>query len=59
MRNKSFDCVEMKRKGADKVQSNLNQLNRQQELEFWMKGTDDLIKLQKSVIKKETSVIKK
>jgi hypothetical protein len=59
MKNKLFDCVEMKHKGADKIQNRLNQLTRQQELDYWMKGTEDLIKLQRSVIKKETTIIKK
>ena len=59
MKNKLFDCVEMKHKGADKIQNKLNQLTKQQELDYWMKGTEDLIKLQSSVLKKETTTIKK
>jgi len=42
MTNKSFDCVEMKRRGAEEVQRQIAGLTREQELEFWRKQTDKL-----------------
>jgi len=39
MKNKSFDCVEMKRKGAELVQQRVASLTKAQQLEYWRKGT--------------------
>ena len=39
MKNKSFDCVEMKRKGAELVQQRVASLTKVQQLEYWRKGT--------------------
>lgn len=43
MRNsKTFDCVLMKYKGAEKVMSNLRGKNAQEQFSYWTKGTKDL-----------------
>ena len=42
MTDKPFDCVEMKRRGAEEVQRQITGLTREQELEFWRKQTDKL-----------------
>jgi len=39
MKNKSFDCVEMKCKGAELVQQRVASLTKTQQLEYWRKGT--------------------
>ena len=39
MKNKSFDCLEMKRKGAELVQQRVASLTKGQQLEYWRKGT--------------------
>ena len=46
MKSKTFDCVEMKRRGAELVQKQLEGKSRAQQLEYWQKGTDELKKLQ-------------
>jgi hypothetical protein len=46
MRNKAFDCVQMKRRGAELVRKNLQGKSFEQQLEYWQKGTEDLKKLQ-------------
>jgi len=47
MKTKAFDCVQMKRSGADLVRKQLQGKSFQQQLEYWKKGTEDLKKLQK------------
>ena len=44
---KKFDCVEMKRRGAELVQKQLEGKSLAQKLEYWQKGTEELKKLQK------------
>ncbi len=47
MKTKTFDCVEVKRRGAELVQKQLEGKSLAQKLEYWQKGTDELKKLQK------------
>ena len=47
MKTKSFDCVEMKRRGAELVRKQLEGKSLAQQLEYWQKGTDELKRLQK------------
>ena len=47
MKTKAFDCVEMKHRGAESVQKQLEKKSFSQKLEYWRKGTDKLKKLQK------------
>lgn len=35
MMNKHFDCIEMKRKGAEFIQNKISALTKAQQLEFW------------------------
>ena len=47
MKAKKFDCIEMKRRGAELVQQRLEGKSLAQKLEYWQKGTEELKKLQK------------
>jgi len=42
MKKKTFDCVEMKRRGAEKVRAQIENMTPQEELEFWRRQTDEL-----------------
>ena len=42
MKTKTFDCVEMKRRGAALVQQRIAGMTPEQELEFWRKRTEEL-----------------
>ena len=42
MKTKIFDCVEMKRQGAEKVQQELAEMTREEEIAFWQNGTEEL-----------------
>ena len=46
MKTKTFDCVEMKRKGAELVQQRLAAMTREQQLEYWREQTELLRKRQ-------------
>jgi len=46
MKTKTFDCVQMKRRGAELVRKRLEGKSFQQQLKYWQKGTDELKKLQ-------------
>jgi hypothetical protein len=46
MKTKSFDCVQMKRRGAELVQKHLKGKSLDQKLACWQKGTEELKKLQ-------------
>jgi hypothetical protein len=39
MKKKAFDCVEMKRRGAEKVQEQVKGMSAQEELDFWRRRT--------------------
>jgi len=56
MKTKTFDCVEMKRKGAERVMERTKGMTREEELAYWKKGTEELRKLQKELIAKKKSV---
>lgn len=47
MKTKTFDCVQMKRQGAELVRKQLEGKSFQQQLKYWQKGTEELKKLQK------------
>jgi len=48
---KTFDCVRMKRQGAELVMKQLEGKSLQEQLEYWQKGTADLRRLQESLKK--------
>ena len=52
-RTKRFDCVEMKRRGAEKVQHATQGMTREEELAFWSRGTAELLKEQKALRQKK------
>lgn len=49
VRTKTFDCVEMKRRGAEKVRHATQGMTREEELAFWMRGTAELLEEQKAL----------
>jgi len=49
MKIKTFDCVQMKRKGAIMVQKQIRGKTLEQQIEFWKKGTEELKRLQKKL----------
>jgi hypothetical protein len=53
---KSFDCVEMKHRGAEKVQAKLAGMSREQQLEYWRLRTDELLDLQQRVAPKKQAL---
>ena len=56
--NKEFDCVEMKRKGAERLQKKLACLSIEEELLFWQERNKALREEQKRLIKRKKSVVK-
>ena len=48
MKNKKFDCVEMKRQGAQKVLEKTSKMTRQEELRFWQERSQVLKQSQDS-----------
>lgn len=51
MKAKTFDCVDMKREGAERVMKQLEGKSLQEQLEYWEKGTEDLKKFQNKLKK--------
>jgi hypothetical protein len=52
MKNKTFDCVQMKRKGAEVVRQQLRGKTFEQQVGYWQKGTDELKKLRRRLQRK-------
>ncbi|MDD2715414.1 MAG: hypothetical protein PHW04_05915 [Candidatus Wallbacteria bacterium] len=44
---KDFDCVQLKRRGAEMVWKKIKDMSIDEQLLFWKKGTDELRMLQK------------
>lgn len=42
MKNKTFDCVEMKHRGAEQLKKKIDRLTVQQELAFWAERSGEL-----------------
>ena len=42
MKTKTFDCVEMKHRGAEKLKEKIDRLTVQQELAFWAERSQEL-----------------
>lgn len=49
MKTKTFDCVRMKRQGAEQVMKRLEGKTLQEQLEYWQKGTEELKRHQHSL----------
>ncbi len=58
MIKKEFDCVEMKRKGAEILQKKLVGLTLEEELKFWQERTKELKKEQQRLRKRKKVVSK-
>jgi hypothetical protein len=41
MKTKKFDCVEMKRQGADRVRQRVAGMSLEQEIEYWRKCSEE------------------
>lgn len=42
MKNKQFDCVEMKHKGAERVHQAIDGLSKEQQIDYWKRGSEAL-----------------
>ena len=49
MKTKTFDCVRMKRQGAEMVKKQLEGKSLRQQLEYWQKATEELKKFQQQL----------
>jgi hypothetical protein len=49
MRDKTFDCVKMKRQGGARVLKNLRGKTVDEQLQYWRKGTADLRRHQRKI----------
>ena len=49
---KSFDCVEMKHRGAARVQAKLRGMSREDQLEYWRVRTEELVEFQRKSVRK-------
>ncbi len=56
MKTKTFDCVEMKRRGAAAVQQQIAGMTPEEELEFWRKQTELLRQRQREIRSGKTTV---
>lgn len=45
MESKKFDCVEMKRRGAESVYKKIAGLSKAEQLKFWSAGSEELRKI--------------
>ena len=52
-KKKEFDCVEMKHKGAEKVQAAIRGMTREQELAYWAEGTQKMREEREQLLRKE------
>jgi hypothetical protein len=43
MKTKAFDCVEMKHRAQERIRRELQDLSRQEELEYWRKIADEAL----------------
>jgi hypothetical protein len=48
-KTKDFDCVEMKRRGAERVHRETSALTPEEELAYWQRGTEELRGQQESL----------
>ena len=49
MKTKTFDCVEMKRKGAERVMKRTEGMTFEERLKYWQEGTARLLERQKKL----------
>ena len=53
MKKKKFDCVAMKRRGAERIYEATKNMTTQQQLEYWQQRTDEQRKKQEELRKKK------
>jgi len=53
MKTKTFDCVEMKRKGAERVMKRLEGMTLEEQLNYWQEGTARLRERQRELASKK------
>lgn len=51
MKTKKFDCVAMKHRGAKKVQEQIGDMTREEEIAFWKERSQHLRQRQKTIRK--------
>ena len=56
MRTKEFDCVQLQHQGAREIQKKLAGKTREEQLEYWRKRTDQLLRRQEILRKKQESL---
>ena len=56
METKSFDCVEMKQRGAKQLSKRLQGMSREEELQFWHAQTEDLRSLQREEQRRSAAI---
>jgi hypothetical protein len=54
MKTKTFDCVEMKRRGAEALQEKLASLTQAEQLAWWQERTEQLRELKKQMRQRTT-----
>ena len=57
-KKKKFDCMEMKRKGAEKLHMVISGMTLDEELSFWKQGTDEL-RVRQDEIRKSRRVVQR
>jgi hypothetical protein len=53
MKTKGFDCVEMKRLGAEKVREKTATMTREEEIRFWRERSRELLQRREALRKEE------
>lgn len=53
MKTKTFDCVEMKRQGAERVMKHIKGMTLEEQLSYWQEGTARLRERQKKLASKK------
>lgn len=43
MKTKTFDCVEMKRRGSERIIKELKNLSAEEQLSYWRKGREEML----------------
>jgi hypothetical protein len=54
MKNKEFDCVEMKRRGAARIYEETKNMTREQEIEYWRQKSEEFLKWADEVRQRKT-----
>lgn len=52
MKNKSFDCVEMKHKAAEKIYEKMKKMSREEQIAYWKERSEEFIKRHKEAREK-------